>query len=216
MQPESPKSSMVSLLGVWVFMEWPGRGYHIVGSPCTSTVIAVIFAVDPYLVTPYRPLAGALAKNDAVLEACVAHPERFLVSPISGDPRLLVAHALTHPDNAVWEVWRNDTFSGIILLDRIVPNLDARWQFVFFDDTLTDKVPVLHEFARRCFADLGFHRLTFEAPAHMAVLLSFARRRLGFMLEGGDSKGSRRERAYFDGERWHDVVTLRLLRAEVL
>ena len=169
----------------------------------------MIFAVESYLCTPYRPLAGALAKNDAILAACVAHPERFLVSPRSGDPRVLVARAVTDPDNAVWEVWQNDTCCGILLLDRIVPGIDARWQFVFFDDDLASKLALLREFARRCFADAGLHRLTFEAPSHMTTLLKFARAKLGFKPEAGARGLSRRERAYHDGAAWHDLVTLR-------
>lgn len=177
----------------------------------------MIFAVDPYLVTPYRALAGNLRKNDLVLAECVAHPERFLVSPTAGvDPRVAVARTLTDPDNAAWEVWQNDTITGIILLDRIVWGVDARWQFVFFDDDLTSKIALLREFARRCFADAGFHRLTFEAPEHMTTLHGFARRKLGFRAEGGvDAPLSRREQAYFDGETWRDLVTLRLLAGEV-
>lgn len=176
----------------------------------------MIFAIEPYLVTPYRPLSGALTKNDAVLAACVAHPERFLVSPISGDPRVLVTRALTSPDNAAWEVWQNGGFVGILLLDRITSRIDARLQFVFFDAELASKAPLLNEFMRRCFTEFGLNRLTFEAPENMAVLIGFARRKLGFEYEGAQlgpigapRYGSRRERAYFDGERWHDIVTLR-------
>lgn len=175
----------------------------------------MIFSVAPYLCVPFRPFAGALSKNDTILAACVAHPERFLVSLASGDPQVLVAHMLTSPENAVWEVWRNDTsasiFVGILVLDRIVPGVDARWQFVFFDDELASKTDLLREFALRCFNELGLHRLTFEAPEPLAVLIGFARRRLGFKFEGGNRHGSRREHAYFDGMKWHDIVVLRRL-----
>lgn len=164
----------------------------------------MIFAVGDYLATPYRPLAGNLRKNDLVLAECVAHPERFLVSPRSGDPRLVLAHALTSADNAAWEVWQNDTIVGILLLDRIVWGIDARWQFVFFDDDLTSKTALLREFARRCFTEAGFHRLTIEAPEYMSVLLGFARRKLKFVTEG------ERAAAYHDGTTWHALVTLRL------
>lgn len=167
----------------------------------------MIFAVPPYLVTPYRPTIGALHKNDTVLDACLAHPERFLVSPRSGDPRVLVARTLTSPDNAAWEVWQNDTFRGILVLDRIVPQLEARLQFVFFDDELASKADLLRDFTQRCFAELHLTRLTFEAPARMKVLTDFARRKLGFAPEGA------RVRAYHDGLDWDDVAVLGLVRA---
>lgn len=176
----------------------------------------MIFAVADLLVAPYRPFAGASAKNDAIFAACVAHPERFLVSPRSGDPSMLTGELLTAPTTRAWEVWQNDVCKGILLLDRIVPAVDARLQFVFFDDELASKTPLLLTFIERCFAEFGFARLSFEVPEHMNVLLGFARRKLGFRFEGEGSwegakvrLGSRRERAYWDGARWHDVMLLR-------
>ena len=169
----------------------------------------MIFGLDSYLVTPYAPLRGALSKNDTVLATCAAHPERWLLAPRSGDPRVLVARALTSPDNAVWEVWRNDTFVGIIMLDRIAPALDARLGFVFFDDEVANKADLLREFVRRCFADFDLTRLTFEAPTRMTVLTGFAKRKLGFVVEGV------RRRAYHDGASWSDVTCMGLLREDV-
>ena len=181
----------------------------------------MLFAVGDFLCVPYRPFAGPLSKNDTMFEACLAHPERFTLPMTRGEIRATVASVVTNPENAVWEVWRGSAFVGILLLDRIVPGLDARWHFVFFDDELLGKLALLKEFARRCFADWHFERLTFEVPEHLAVLTSFARRKLGFRYEGerpGLRKqaalGSRRERAYFDGTTWRDVVVMRLLKED--
>ena len=174
----------------------------------------MIFGCDGFLVTPYQPLFGNQAKNDVLLAACQTYPERFLVSARSGDPRAQVAALVTDPRNACWEVWRDGAFVGILLLDRIVAGIDARWQFVFFDDDLQGKTALLREFARRCFHEAGLHRLTIEAPEHMSVLLSYARKALGFAYEG--KQPSRREQAYHDGTRWRDVVTLRLFAEEAL
>ena len=154
------------------------------------------------LATPLSIFAGAADKADRVIAACLAHPERFLVSPRSGDPQVLVARLLTDPDNAVWEVWRNDTFLGILLLDRIVPRVDARLHLVFFDDELASKAALLNDFVSRCFSEYGLHRVTFEAPAPMTTLTGFVRRKLGFAPEG------QRAAAYHDGARWHDLATL--------
>ena len=167
----------------------------------------MIFSRDGLLVVPYRPWVGASSKNDATLAHAAAHPERFLVSPLSGDPAVLVAQLLTDPRNGAWEVWRSDTFLGIISLDRVVPRIDARLQFVFLDDELASKSALLCEFVQRCFDDLGLARLTFEAPANMTMLTGFVKRKLRFVPEGT------RASAYFDGERWHAVTTLRKLAA---
>lgn len=162
----------------------------------------MIFASDDYLCLPYRPFMGAASKNDATLAHAVAHPERFLISPLSGHPAVLVAALLTDPRNGAWEVWRHDRYVGILLLDRVVPRIDARLHFVFLDDELASKAPLLREFVQRCFDEFGLRRLSFEAPAHMGMLTGFVRRKLKFIGEGS------RAESYFDGERWHEVTLL--------
>ena len=161
----------------------------------------MIFGHSGYLYTRYTPFSGAPAKNDELFEAVLAHPDRFLMSPRSGDPRVLVARLLTSPENIAWEVWRGGTFSGIIIIDRVVPQVEARLQFVFFDDELASKAPLLNEFVARCFADFSLHRLTFEAPTRMTTLAGFVKRELGFSAEGV------RVEAYHDGARWYDLAT---------
>ncbi len=168
----------------------------------------MIFGNDPFLCTPYTPWRGAATKNDTLLDAALAHPDRFLVSPCSGDPRILVAALLTSPENAAWEVWRGSAFVGILIIDRIVPRVDARLQFVFFDDELSSKAPLLNEFVARVFAEFALHRLTFEAPTHMTTLTGFVRRKLGFSAEGT------RGEAYHDGARWHDLAVFRRIALE--
>lgn len=162
----------------------------------------MIFGSPPYLAVPFAPWGGALTKNDAILAAAESHADRFMVSPLSGDPKVLVARLLTDPNNAAWEVWRGGAFVGILVIDHIVPQVDARLQFVFFDDELASKAPLLNDFVAMCFGEFGLHRLTFEAPQPMTTLLGFAKRKLGFEPEGA------RKAAYHDGARWHDVTTM--------
>jgi hypothetical protein len=169
----------------------------------------MIFGHSGYLTTPYRPFTGALAKNDAILAAAEAHADRFLVSACSGNPQVLVARLLTDPNNAVWEVWHGVAICGILLLDRIVPRVDARLQFVFFDDELSSKAPLLNDFVALCFNEFGLHRLTFEAPTPMTTLLGFTKRKLGFADEGV------RVDSYNDGVRWYGVRTMFKLAPEV-
>lgn len=167
------------------------------------------WAFGDFLVLPYRPFFGASTKNDTILAMAEAHPDRFLVSAISGIPQVLVAQTLTDARNCVWEVWKSDTLCGILILDRIVPHVDARLQFVFFDDELSSKAPLLNDFVALCFSEFGLHRLTFEAPMHMTTLTGFARRKLGFSAEGT------RTSAYYDGALWYDVALLRRFAPEV-
>lgn len=186
------------------------------------------FAVGPWLVVPYRPFVGALSKNDRILEECVRHPERFTLPMTRDDIHATAAWYLTDPDNLVHEVWRGSSLVGIFLLDRIVPAVDARWHFVFFDGELVGKLALLREFLNRLFGALSLQRVTLEAPANAVQLISFARRKLGFRYEGENrmsdkpvsmrwaaSQGSRRERSYLNstGE-WLDVICLRLLASE--
>lgn len=185
------------------------------------------FAVGDYLCWPYHPFSGDLSKNDLILDTCAAHPERFTLPMTRNDIRTTAAWYLTDPDNMAWEVWQGGTFSGILLLDHVVPRLDARWHFVFFDANLIGKQQLLREFLRRAFDELPLERISLEIPANVASLISFARRKLGFRYEGETDlpianmspvwiarMGSRREHAYFDGTTWHDIMLLRLLKGE--
>ena len=171
------------------------------------------WAVGEYLVVPYQPFQGNLEKNEVILAACEAHPERFTVPMTRGDMRASVAWMLTNPLSLTWEVWRGGELVGILHLDRIVPNVDARWHFVFFDGELVGKQALLQEFMRRAF-ELPLERLSIEIPENVASLISFVRRKLGFSYEGGNLKGSRREHSHFDGKRWYDIILLRLRRTE--
>lgn len=171
------------------------------------------WAVGDYLVVPYRPFVGNQQKNALILEECAKHPERFTLPMTRQDIMTTAAWYLTDPNNLAWEVWKGGTMCGILLLDRIVPRVDARWHFVFFDGELVGKQALLREFLRRAFA-LPLERVSIEIPENVRSLISFVRRRLDFQYEGGDQQGARREHSHFDGTRWHDVMLLRLLRSE--
>ena len=164
------------------------------------------FAVGAYLCVPYRPFEGMAGKNDEILAHATATPERFLISRVEGlDPRVVLASRLTDPRNQAVEVWQNDALLGIFIVDRIDPGVDARCHLVFFDDDLASKTLVARELLSRCFTTWELARLTLEVPVYMTTLTGFARKKLGFDVEGT------RERAYFDGETWHSVAQLRKL-----
>ena len=181
------------------------------------------------------------AENTALLEAFVQHPE-FLSYPLPPDQaRAVGAHLLTNVENLVWVTYSDATLTGCVILTRIVPRVDALLHFLFLDKDLKSKRNLLGNVLTHCFRDLGFNRLSMEVPdrvlageRNLAIgtkLERFARKALGFRLEGEIRKrppglpnsltddwvarqGSRREQAYFDGAKWHDIVLLRLLAGE--
>ena len=169
------------------------------------------FAVGAYLCVFYQPFSGNPAKNDRILEECAAHPERFTLPMTRNDIRTTAAWYLTDPENFAWEVWKGGAICGILLIDRVVPQIDARLHFVFFDGLL-GKRALLEAFIQRAFEALKFQRLSLEIPETEGNnLVNFARRKLGFDYEGKSRQGSRRERSYFDGAAWRDVILLRRL-----
>lgn len=168
--------------------------------------------------------------NTELLDAFVAHPE-FLVYP--REPlvaRTIAAAMVTNDRNMVWVTYTDQTLTGIVILTRIEPQVDALLHFLFLDKDLVSKRKLLKNLIAHCFRDLGFNRLSMEVPEGVR-LERFARKVLGFRLEGetrprnaelpkslSDNwvarQGSRREAAYYDGTDWKDVLLLRLLARE--
>lgn len=200
----------------------------------SDTIYARVYSWDK--VHPYE--------NTLLLDAFVAHPA-FLTYPTSPDnARLVGATVLTDPNHLIWSTYRGTEITGVMILTRIVPRVDALLHFMFLDRDLVSKRTLLRNLIGYCFTDLGFQRLSMEVPDRVVRLKDndrslavgtrmerFARKVLGFRLEGEtrdrhhelpDSlhndwvarQGSRRERSYFDGTKWSDIVLLRLLASE--
>ena len=191
------------------------------------------------MAVPFDPERGGLEKANLILEHAVQHPEWFPV-PLSEEQRAESAWmVITHPLHLSWEVWRGEDLVGILLLTDIVPQVEARLHFLFFDRSLVGKTRLLTRFLRFCFEDLGFQRIGLWVPEFVKTLESFARRKLKFTYEGeaalrmhktvlqwkerspGDNievwmarRGSRRERAHWHADGWHDVICLRLTAPE--
>lgn len=180
-----------------------------------------------------RPAAwdeGDLARVDTVVEAFVANPT-FATYP--WEPEVRRQHAVTtlsSPQNLVFEAWKDGAFCGILLLEQIIPFVDAKFHFLFTDHDLVGKRKLLINFLGTCFTDMRFHRISMEVPEGLK-LEKFARKALGFRYEGEGrerhaklpntftedwlaKQGSRRTQAHFDGEVWRDIVLLRLLASD--
>lgn len=151
------------------------------------------------------------------------------------DLRLNYAHLLTDPRHGVFEVWQGGEIVGILTLHGIVPGMEAILHFVFFDGNLVGKRSLLKQFIAKCFRDFGFRRLVMQIPEPVETLIRFARAKLGFRYEGEAvvaghpslpalgmenpqvwiaRQGSRKEQAHWHGDRWVDVIRLRLLATE--
>lgn len=101
--------------------------------------------------------------------------------------RATVAAMLAAPDTRTWEVWREGELVGVLYLTKIVPGVDAKAHYVFFDRKLVDKTELLREMIEWVFSDhsdwKALRRLTVEVPTFAYSVVRHAVRKLGF---GGD------------------------------
>lgn len=169
-------------------------------------------------------------ENTLLLDGFVARPE-FLTFPHSPeDARVVAAGLLADPHHIIWTTYSGRDLTGVVLLTRIVPKVDALLHFMFIDRNLATKRKLLQNLIGVCFTDFGLNRLSMEVPEGVR-LERFARKCLDFRLEGEmrprnpelsasltdnwvAKQGSRRESSYFDGTSWSDCLLLRLLASE--
>lgn len=169
-------------------------------------------------------------ENTALLDAFVAHPEFLAYPHPPEEARQIGASLLTNPHNLVWATYDKTTLTGVVILTRVVPKVDALLHFFFTDANLAGKRKLLKNLIGHCFSDLGFNRLSMEVPEGTR-LERFARKVLQFKLEGESRarnselpkclddvwvarQGSRRQEGYYNGTVWSDVALLRLLANE--
>ena len=187
------------------------------------------------IVLPFRWNQGDPRRLTLILDELVARPQWMNIPMSSEDLRGHYAHHLTNPANGVFEVWQGGTLVGILTLHGIVPGMEAVLHFVFFDGNLVGKRTLLKQFIAKCFRDFHFRRLVMQIPEDVETLIRFARAKLGFRYEGEAvvtghpalaalgmenphvwiaRQGSRKEQAHWSGDRWVDVIRLRLLASE--
>lgn len=207
------------------------------------TAVAPEISTGSYLVVPYRWDRGDPAKNEKILAHCATLANLFPLPTSEDERKVIVARTITSPENFVWEVWKKRapeplSLVGVLLLTRVVANLDALAHFAFFDRQLVGKRPLVQTMLDWCFEQLELRRISVEIPEHLGPLIRFARK-LGFRYEGeqecashpvtdklasmggvnGASEwiakwGSRKTGMHFDGHDWRAVLCLRLLRED--
>ena len=110
----------------------------------------------------------------------------------------IIAATLTSPTSRVWEVWATRDASvepaGVISFTDIVAGVDAKAHYIFFDQRLSDKTPIMKDIIEWAFEDhegwSALARLTIEIPKPFAALARHASRKLGF---GGDFRYKMRD-----------------------
>ena len=88
----------------------------------------------------------------------------------------------------------------------IIPGVDAKSHFLFFDGKLRNKTALLKNMMAWAFQQFQLHRLSAEVPDYAFALAKYAREHLGFRYEGeGRILKQRDERTHIAGRpRWVD------------
>jgi len=193
-------------------------------------------SVERLLIVPFDPDRGPWEKNTYVLNQLEQRPD-WTVTPMDAvERRGALAATLVNPKNLVCEVWRGGEIVGILVVQNILPHVEAQVHFVFFDGNLVGRRMLLKQWCRDVLLGLNLQRLIILIPEHVETLIRFARVKLGFRYEGESSlkghpaldalgmenphvwvarQGSRRERSCLRNGAWVDTVQLRLHRDEV-
>jgi len=176
---------------------------------------------------PFTPVP--LEKFSALVEACCCHRPWFNDFLWQSGPEkvreAVIAYLADGFNNGkLWEVWRGSELTGIMLINELVPFLDGRCHFLFFDAKLADKYQLCVNLMEWAYDRIPVEILRVEVPTYARALLKFIRR-LGFRFEAENRQfswpqdgrrltadearlGSRKHRAtLFQGE-WHDVCLL--------
>jgi len=195
-------------------------------------------AAGQYLAIPFSYNPDRQAVNETLLAGCLHLPNLCPIPCTETERQIAVASWLTDPNSLFWEAWHRGSIVGIMGLTRIIPRLDAMAHMAFFDRQLVGRRNLILKMMRWSFENLELQRLTIEVPEHLEPLIRFCRAKLGFRYEGEDlakdhpiakavprnsaaattqwivKVGSRRERAHWSDDGWHDLARLRILREE--
>jgi len=145
--------------------------------------------------------------------------------------RAMVIGRLSDLNARTWEVWRDAKLLGILQIDELVPQQDARCHFLFRDHSLVDKRQLVLNMMQWAFEHYKLHALRLEIPTYAAKLLGFARKALGFRYEAEQRQfswpssatpldadaaklGSRKHQAVLHGGEWCDLLLLSITADE--
>lgn len=183
---------------------------------------------------PFTNPALDVEKFSRLVEDCARHRPWFhdyLWHDLPKRREAVIAYLADGFNNGkLWEVWRDADLVGILLLNEVVPFIDARCHFLFFDDALADKRQLCLNLMGWAFEHIPVETLRVELPTYARALLKYVRK-LGFRFEGElrpfswpqdadqldmelAKLGSRKHRAtLYDGV-WHDMLLLSVTKDE--
>lgn len=164
-----------------------------------------------YVAQPFTPLPEA--KLSYILDRLVEHDTWW--SDFERGRREAAIRLLSSPGTIVFEVWalgqdwsQGAQPAGIIVFTDIIPGVDAKCHFLFFDGKLRSKTPLLRNMMSWAFNVLRVHRLSAEIPDYAFALVKYIRQELGFRFEAeGRTLRQRDERTHTEGRpRWVDMT----------
>ena len=178
--------------------------------------------------TPWPP-----EKLTAIIDKCVQHSPWFHdhLDTEALKRQAVIAYLVDANSNGkLWEVWRDDENVGILMLNQMVPFLDARAHFLFFDSKLSDKEALCRKLLAYAFDQIPLEVVRVEIPTYAKALLKYARK-LGFRFESEQRSytwptnaaplsadvaklGSRKHHATLYNGEWCDVLLLSQTRDE--
>ena len=138
------------------------------------------------LAVPFTPAPPE--KFSAIVEACSKHRPWFHDFLWNSGPEVVRQTVIAHLADAfsngkLWEVWRGSDLVGILLINELVPFIDARCHFLFFDSKLSDKEQLCLNMMAWAYDRLPVETLRVQIPTYARALLKFVRNRLGFKYE---------------------------------
>jgi len=181
-------------------------------------------------------------KTGYILDRMVEHENWW--SEFQKGRREAAAGLVTDPANVIFEVWHEADIVGLVLLTHIVPQVDARLHFIFFDGKLNNllgKTRLLRAVMAWAFDRIPLYRMSAETPEYEHALIDYARRKLGFRFEAENRSiwirttvpgrrkktsverqptlyqaacGSRKYRVVRYKGEWHDLILLSVTREE--
>lgn len=196
---------------------------------------AVVTAPVTTIAVPFSPLPPE--KYLQIVEACVAHRPWFHDFLWNSGPEYVRTTVNAHLADAfnngrIWEIWRGGDLTGIALVNELVPFIDCRAHFVFFDSKLADKYQLCVNLMEWCYEHLPVETIRIEVPTYARALLKFIRK-LGYRFESEQRPfswpqnaaplsadvarlGSRKHHGTLYEGQWHDVLLLSQTKDEFL
>lgn len=105
--------------------------------------------------------------------------------------------------------WVIDDFVGIYYMSHIVPSIEARVHYTFFDRRHTGRENLTKAILKYVIHRYKFRRLSVEVPTYASKHTFAFVEQLGFQREG------RKRRCIFYKEEWRDVILYGILAEEI-